>query len=130
MIGDIKMFYSADIPIILSFKTKCMKIYEGNAMNKIQSNKEDDDKSKKAAPLKKTTAKPKPKKQICYTKNDFKCHECEFVCKKKVTLNKLFNIKHGVKTVPETSSFECLICEDKFKTKSEFLKHKEDTSRK
>ena len=30
-----------------------MKSDEGNAMNKIQSNKEDDDKIKKAAPLKK-----------------------------------------------------------------------------
>ena len=95
-------------------------------MNKTQSNKEDDDKSKKAAPLEKTTAKPKPKKQISFTKNDFKCHECEFICKKKVTFNKHINTKHGVKTIPETSSFECSICEDKFKTKSEFLKHKEE----
>ena len=32
-------------------KTKCMKSDEGDAMNKIRSNKEDDDKSKKAALL-------------------------------------------------------------------------------
>ena len=80
----------------------------------------------KAAPLEKTTAKLKPKKQISYRKNNFKCHECEFVRKKKGTLNKHTNTKHGVKTVPKTSSFECSICEDKFKTKSEFLKHKEE----
>ena len=41
-------------------------------------------------------------------------------------MNKHINTKHGVKTVPKTSSFECSICEDKFKTESKFLKHKEE----
>ena len=72
----------------------------------------------------KDNCQTKTQEKISYTKNDFKCHECEFICKKKVTFNKHINTKHGVKTVPEASSFECSICEDKFKTKSEFLKHK------
>ena len=59
-----------------------MKRAEWDAMNKTYSNKDDDDKSKKAATLEKTTAKLKTKKQLSYTKKDFKCHECEFVCKK------------------------------------------------
>ena len=41
-------------------------------------------------------------------------------------MNKHTNTKHGVKTETEASSFECSICEDKFKTKSESLKHKEE----
>ena len=41
-------------------------------------------------------------------------------------MNKHTNTKHGVKTVTNASSFECSICEDKFKNKSIFLKHKEE----
>ena len=84
-------------------------------------------KAKKTVTSENMTAKPKPiKENISDTKNNFKCHECEFVCKKKVTLNKHTNTKHGVKTVTNANCFECSICKDKFKTKSIFLKHKEE----
>ena len=59
-------------------------------------------------------------------KHDFKCQQCDFVCSKNETLMKHTNTKHGDKTKTDMSKSKCSICDDKFETKADFQKHKEE----
>ena len=71
------------------------------------------------------TAKRDTMKKIKDTKNSdnkenySKCHQCEFVCQKRETLN----TQHRYNTEAEASYSVCSICDDKLKIKSEFFKH-------
>ena len=72
------------------------------------------------------TEKVKDTKNSDTEKLDLKCHQCDFKCKTKVTLNKHTNTKHGVNIETEVSYSECSICNDKFETQADFQKHKEE----
>ena len=57
---------------------------------------------------------------------ELKCNQCAFVCEKEITLNKHINTKHGTGLETQICFSECLICEEKFVTKSKLQKHKDD----
>lgn len=73
-----------------------------------------------------TLKKIKDTKRSDRQKHSYKCDQCEFMCPKNETLKKHTNTKHGGKTEMEVSQSECSICDDKFKTKAEYQKHKEE----
>ena len=73
-----------------------------------------------------TMKKFKDTKHIKSQKQDFKCDQCDFLCPKNETLMKHTNTKHDCKTEIELSQSECSICDDRFKTKAEYQKHKQE----
>ena len=57
-------------------------------------------------------------------KQKFECPRCEYVCKKRVTLNKHMNTKHQGKYSEEiVCKSKCSLCEGTLKTKNNFEMH-------
>ena len=73
-----------------------------------------------------TLKKIKDPKRSDWQKHSYKCDQCEFMCPKNETLRKHTDTKHGGKTKMEVSQSECSICDDMFRTKAEYQKHKEE----
>ena len=48
------------------------------------------------------------------------------MCKKKITLNKHTNTKHGKTAESKVFMSKCSLCEDRFETESELKNHKND----
>ena len=93
---------------------------------------ESPDINKKPVTMKITTARKETMKNIIDAnsgesqKHDFQCHQCDFVCLKNETLMKHINTKHGDQIETKVSKSKCSICDDKFVTKAEYQKHKEE----
>ena len=95
---------------------------------KTNTNKDKEDKESNVSELKESTDAESNKDSVKEPENmsynirkkqKFNCCQCDYICDKRVTLNKHINTKHGdeqTEIIEGTS--KCSLCTDTFKTKN------------